>query len=504
MVAASDWAIEETASADLGDERLDARFAQIVASVGNRPNLSIPASCGGRAEMAATYRFTDNPKVTFKKILAPHAKSTLRRAAEQAVVLFVQDTTEIDLTRPKQQVAGAGGLDGSLRRGLFAHVVHAFTPEGTPLGTTSAQIINRPEKPKNKGKTKAEKEKERTATPIENKESMRWLTGQRSVLQAAAELPDTQCISIADSEADIYELLAEPRTIDDGRAIDFIYRACHDRALAVEGQEDSEDETARDKKARDEAVSPGHVREALMAAPVLYTLDLQVRARVAKTGLEKSKRHQSRDARLAKMEVRAAPVQLRPPRRSGKKLPPVTVNAIMVREIDTPAGEVPVEWILLTTLPIDTLEQVKLVVGYYCTRWNIEVFFRTLKSGCRIEERRFEHIDRVERSLGLYLIAAWRTLFVTRLGRECPDMNCEAVFEPSEWKSVWMATQRKSPPKKPPALQEIVVLIAQLGGYVLRKNSDPGTQTVWIGMQRMYDLAMAWDAFGPDAKVERS
>ena len=497
----SDWAGEESASADFGDERLDARFSQIMSSLGNRPNLSIPAGCSGRAEMAATYRFTDNPKVTLEKILAPHAQCTMQRAAEHKIALFVQDTTEIDLTRPQQQVVGAGGLDGSGRRGLFAHVVHAFTPGGTPLGTLSAQIINRPEEPKNKGKSKGEKEKQRMGTPIKQKESMRWLDGLRSVRQVAEVLPSTRCVCVADSEADIYELLVEPRETADGRCIDFIFRACHNRALEMD-----DDETARDdvETKHEKTAAPRYLREAVMATPVLYKLDLQIRGRVAKTGLETCARHKARDSRQAKLEVRAAPVRLRSPKRPGGTLPAVMVNAVIIREINTPLGEEPIEWILLTTLPIDTLEQVKTVVEYYCTRWNIEIFFKTLKSGCRIEARRFEHIDRIERALGLYLIAAWRTLFVTRMGRECPEMSCEAIFEPSEWKAVYTATQRKRPPKKPPQLREIVTMIAQLGGYVLRKDSDPGTQTVWIGMQRMYDLAMAWDAFGPEAKIKRS
>jgi hypothetical protein len=495
----SDWAREETASAGFGDERLNKRYALIVSSIGNRPNLSIPAGCNGRAEMEATYRFTDNELVTFEKILAPHSQCTLRRAAEYKVALFVQDTTEIDLTRPEQQVVGAGGLDGSSRRGLFAHLVHAFSAEGTPLGTSSAQIINRTgctEEQKSKRKrTKVEKEKQRTQKPIEQKESMRWLDGLRNVRGAAGQLPDTQCICIADSEADIYELLAEPREIADGRAIHFLFRACRDRALEMESD---------DEMPGPEAPGPRYLREAVMAGPVLYALQLLIRGRTAKTGLETKGRRQARDSRQAKLEVRAAPVRLRPPPRTGRKLPSVTVNAVIVREIDTPPGEEPVEWVLLTTLPIDTIEQIKRVVEYYCTRWHIEIFFRTLKSGCRIEERRFEHVDRIERALGLYLIAAWRTLFVTWMGRECPDMDCQAIFEPSEWKAVWAATQRKPPPKRPPALQEIVTLIAQLGGYVPRKNSEPGTQTVWIGLQRMYDLALAWDAFGPEAKMKRS
>src|SRR5258706_2126830 len=163
----SDWAREESAAADFGDKRLNERYARIMSSIGNRPNLSIPAGCSGRAEMEATYRFTDNEQVTFQKILASHRQCTLQRAAEHKVALFVQDTTEVDLTRPQQQVIGAGGLDGSSRRGLFAHVVHAFSTDGTPLGTLSAQIINRPKEPKNKGKTKAEQKRQLVQTPIE-------------------------------------------------------------------------------------------------------------------------------------------------------------------------------------------------------------------------------------------------------------------------------------------------------------------------------------------------
>ena len=416
---------------------------------------------------------------------------------------------------PQQQFEGAGGLDGSRRRGVFAHVVHVFSGDGTPLGTSSAQIINREgctEKEKGgRRKTKAEKEKERTQKPIEQKESMRWLDGLRSVREAAGQLPQTQCVCIGDSEADIYELLAEPREAANGRAVDFIFRACRDRALETGSDDETPDSQTPDSEAPaagipdTDAPESRHLREAVMATAVLYTVQLLIRGRTAKTGVKEARgRRQAREGRQATLEVRAASVRLRPSYRPDRTLPAVTVNVVLVREINTPAGEVPVEWILLTTLPIDTLGQVRAVVEYYCTRWNIEILFRTLKSGCRIEERRFEHVDRIERALGLYLIAAWRTMFVTWMGRECPDMDCEAIFEPSEWKAVWTATTRKRPPKKHPKLQEIVTLIARLGGYVVRKNSEPGTQTVWIGMQRMYNLAMAWDAFGPESKIKRS
>ena len=139
---------------------------------------------------------------------------------------------------------------------------------------------------------------------------------------------------------------------------------------------------------------------------------------------------------------------------------------------------------------------------FYQARWGVEVFFRVLKSGCRVEERRFEHIDRFLSCLAVYLIVAWRTLYVCRLGRGCPDISCDAVFEPAEWKSVWTVVHQTTPPGQPPLLGEIVQLVAQLGGYVKRKRSDPpGPQTTWIGLQRMHDFALSWKLFGPGTRA---
>jgi hypothetical protein len=470
------WAQEEMATVDLGDERLDARAALVLSALGQRPNLSIPAACGGRAEMTAAYRFFDNDQVTFDRVLQPHAACTRQRMAAQAVVLLVQDTTEVDLTRPEQEVEGAGDLD-SARRGLLLHPLHAFTPEGTPLGTVAAEVLNRTEGVSDAAP--AEKHRARHRAPIEDKESLRWLTGLRRAREVAGQVAGVRCVYVADSEADIYELFAEPRGEP---AVDWLIRACQDRAL-------------------DQA--PGqHLLDQVLAEPVRYRLELQVRRRQAKTAAEDRRRRRDRAARPAEVEVRAATLTLRPPPRPDRVLPPVTVNVVLVREAHPPAGEPPVEWLLLTTLPIDTPEQVRTVVAYYCVRWGIEILFRVLKSGCRVERRRFEHIDRVLPCLALYLIVAWRTLLVCRLGQECPDLDCAAVFEPSEWKAVWVAVHRQKPPRKPPGLSEMVHLIARLGGYVERPHSEPGPQTVWVGLQRMYDLAWAWDSFGPGTNIQ--
>jgi transposase-like protein/transposase Tn5 family protein/DDE family transposase len=469
------WAEDEVAGVDLGDTRLDDRLVKLLSALGSRPNLSIPAACCGRAEIKAAYRFFDNDKSTFEKVIEPHVARTKIRMAEQEVALLVQDTTELDLTRPEQEVKGTGELDGA-RRGVLLHEMQAFTPEGIPLGTAWAEVLNRTEGVSHA--SPAEKGRARKHTPIEEKESMRWLTGVREARKIAQELPDVRCVCIADSEADIYEVFAEPRGEP---PVHWLIRACQDRAL--------------------DGGAAQLLRDEVLATRSRYKVKLLIRGRQAKTAVEDRARRQNRETRKATVEVRAARVTLRPPYRPDRKLPPVTVNVVLVREPNPPPGETPVEWILVTTLPIDTLEQVRTIVEYYCARWCIEILFRTLKSGCRIEQRRFEHIERLLPCLGVYLIVAWRTLFVCRMGRSCPDLECEAIFEPSEWKAVWMAVKRTPPPKQVPKLSEIVHLVATLGGYIERPKSEPGTQTLWIGLQRMYDLALAWDTFGPEARA---
>ncbi len=476
------WVLDEMKTADLKDQRLNHRLSEVLSQLGGHPTASIPAACGGHAEMTAAYRLFDNDKATFEAIVQPHIEATRQRIASHRVVLVVQDTSEIDVTRPEQQVAGTGPLDGGARRGTFLHPLHAFTPDGTPLGTLHASTWVRDEAG---GGCASMSRAQRAAIPIEEKESHRWVETFRQASEEAQRCPSTQLVCLADSEADIYELLVEART--EPRRLDWIIRACQNRALL----RDNDQETAEP-----------YVREQVRAQPVLFTHAIQVRGRRAKVSCETRGRRQPRQSRQAEMEVRAACVTLRSPWRADRELPAVTVNVVLVSEVDPPGDDVPVEWLLLTSLPVDDIEQVRQVIQYYCVRWMIEVFFRVLKSGCRVEDRRFEHLDRLLSCLAVYLIVAWRTLYVCRLGRGCPNISCESVFEPAEWKSVWMVVQRGPLPSEPPRLGEMVRLVAQLGGYVKRKqNNPPGPQTTWVGLQRMHDFALSWIRFGPETRA---
>jgi hypothetical protein len=465
------WIESETKGVDLGDVRLDARYQVLLEQLSDKPSLSIPAACGGEAETVAAYRFFDNEKTEPAKVLAPHRAATLERIRAEAVVIAAQDTTEIDLTRAKEKIGGP--LNDANRWGLYLHPVLLMTPQRVPLGVVHADMWSRD--PKAFEKTSQERRKERLAKPFEQKESYRWLEGYEAACQIAAEAPSTRVVCVSDSEGDIYEcFLAGVR--DDAKRAEWIVRAGQaDRTLAEEEQ---------------------NLRQLLLCQAPLGKITVQVSRREASTG-DGRKRRLPRESREAVVTVRAVRTRLHGPRRPDGRLAPVEVNAILVHEETPPEGEEPIEWLLVTSLPQATYAEACTVIGYYCCRWEIEVFFRVLKSGCKIEELQFEREDRLQVCLAMYLIVAWRVLHVLKLGRECPHMSCDVIFSEAEWKSVYVIALQKPAPTKPPTLSVILPLIAGLGGYLGRKHDGPpGPKTTWIGLQRMRDFAIAWIAFG--------
>ena len=468
---------DEIAGVSLGDERLNRRLGRIAKRFDSQPNLSIPAATSGRAEMEATYRFFANENVTPDRILETHYAKTIERAAQEKKVLLIQDTTELNLTRPNEQVHGAGPMSSVSQFGAFVHPLMAFSTLGIPLGIVWHKSWARTEIKTDL--TPEQKRQINKARPIEDKESYRWLEGQQAALNVARQCPNTCCVLVADSEADIYELFCQSRDTGHDQPLELLIRACQERATTTKGDS---------------------ILDQVRTTPCRYTATISVSSRKAKTGVETRKRQMDRPARVAEIEVRACRVVLRAPYRPDRKLPDIEVNVVLVEETSPPEGQIPIQWILITTLPIEMDEQVREVVENYCERWGIEVYFKTLKSGCRIEERQFEFLGRELNCVAVYMLVAWRVLLFSRLGRECPDLNCEVVYEPSEWKSVYLIVKKKDPPATPPTLNEMNRLVASLGGYVSRKNTRPGTQTLWIGIQRMHDMANCYDSFGPNSR----
>jgi hypothetical protein len=464
------WIEAETAEADFGDERLNHRYELLLDRLSDKPTLSIPAACRGWAETTAAYRFFDSDKTDAVKVLKPHQDATVARIRAHQVVIVAQDTTEIELTRKQERVGGP--LNEEWRWGLYVHPLLAMTPQRVPLGVVTAKIWSRD--PDEFAKSQAEKRRARKSKPIEEKESVRWLEGYQSACALAAQTPATTIIAVSDSEGDIYECLQAGNT---GKAA-YIVRGCQDRALLEEEHP--------------------LLLQTLACKAALGKMRIRVSKREASTGDETKKRRQARAGRMARVTVRAAKVLLRGPARPGLKLPDIYVHAILVKEENPPRDEEPVEWLLLTSLPIDTFADVTTVLDYYCCRWEIEIYFRTLKSGCKVEELQFERQDRFEVCLAMYMIVAWRVLHVLMLSRARPRLRCDAVLSEAEWKSVYVLVTDEEAPAQPPLLSAMVTMIAELGGYLNRKHDGPpGPQTTWIGLQRMRDFAIAWSAFGP-------
>ena len=201
---------------------------------------------------------------------------------------------------------------------------------------------------------------------------------------------------------------------------------------------------------------------------------------------------QYRKSRKVKQSIKSKTITFR-----GSKNRKIRINAVMAIEENPPEGEKALMWIFLTTLPVENFNEAIKVIEYYLCRWEIEIFNKILKSGCKIEEKQLKTADRLQSLIALFLILAWRVQYLMMIGRTCPEMSSGVVFEESEWKAVYKITNRdQQVPDVPPPLKDIIRMIAFLGGYIGRKNDPPpGPTIMWKGLTRMSDFSMAWEAF---------
>ena len=445
------WAQEELGGADFGDKRLTKRFIQITSDISAQPEASVPQACGSEAATKATYRFLDNENVTPEAIRASHREKTVERVKEYKTVLAVQDTTSLNYTAHKA-TSGLGPIDGNGSNGLHMHSVLAVSSDGIPLGLVHQQVWARD--PKEKGK----KEK-RKKLPIEEKESYRWLQSLEATKQAMAE--DAHIITVTDREGDIFELFALERPCN----MDLLIRAVQDRRVKVDDSEIGK---------------LWNSIESVPAANQTMTIHLEHRP--------------GKPARDVTLHLRWKTLSILPPANKSKKYASVSFTAILVTEADPPAGEEPLEWLLLTTFPVESFQQAAQCVLWYRFRWLIERYHFVLKSGCHLEKLQLETAERLERAFALYCIVAWRLLHLTYLARVTPDASCEVVFQTHEWQALHAFTyQTNVLLATPPSLHEATRLVAKLGGFLARKSDgEPGVQTIWRGLRRLDDLASMW------------
>jgi hypothetical protein len=429
----------------LYDNRLKQRLYKIAQDFYGQPQAGIPEACGCKARTMGAYRLFHNPKVTMDVVLKAHKEATLERIKAERIVLAPQDTTTLNYsTHPMTEGLGPIRNTDDTFMGLLLHDTLAFTEEGTPLGILDAQCWARD--PQDRGKRYR-----RHDLPIEQKESMKWLRSFRKVAELQKLCPDTLMVSIGDRESDLYELFVE--AVQDPRGPGLLVRA---------------------EKSRNRKVEEQFLWEFMGHQDVAGSLKIHV------------PRRGSRKARDAWVDLRFAEVELKAPSRSGS-VPAVRVWAVYILEQASDEVDSPIEWMLLTTVEVKTFEDAQKRVEWYSGRWGIEVYHRTLKSGCRIKDRQLGTADRLETCLGIDMVVAWRIYHLTMLGRETPELPCTVFFKDIEWKALCCYVN-KTPvtPKKPPSLREAMFMVGAIGGHLGRKSDGfPGTQTLWRGLQRL-------------------
>lgn len=457
-----DWAHAEFGAAELGDARRSARLVELVRELAEHPEASLPQALQKRGALKAAYRFFSNADVAHEQILASHVVSSLERMRGQEVILAVQDTTFIDYSG-HPDTEGLGPLHTKGGWGMLCHGTLAFTPERLPLGVLGLRMWARdPQKPKQRTT--------RRSRSIEEKESYKWIDSVQAVAALKSELPGTRLVSVADRESDVYEFFTAAKNL----GVDLVVRAAWDRNCQA---------------------PHAHLHAALAAAPVLAHKTLALAA----SG--------KRKARVARLAVRACPVTLLAPLNgSACGLPPMPLWGIRADEINTPAKAEPLQWMLLTSVPVTSAAEALQRLDWYSARWAIELWHKVLKSGCRIEARQLESFGRLQRLLTLYAVIAWRILYATILARLVPNMSCTAILNEDEWQTLYCRIYHTpTPPATAPPLKQAIRWIAQLGGFIGRaSDGEPGTQTLWKGFQRLIPMTEMYRIMKPQQSSSSS
>jgi len=444
------WIEVETSAVDLGDERLRRRLRLILGRFGTQPERSVPLACPGDAEMHGAYRFFRHQAVTPERVLGGHQAATLARMAPLARVLCVGDSTFLNY--PGQRATtGLGPHSSDLEHGFLLHPLVAFSPEGICLGTLHWQSWAR--------HPALGQRQTRQLRPIEHKESRCWGHGLRVLDRWREALPRTELLYIADRESDIYELLAQARS----PGVDLLIRAVRNRKT-----------------------TEGSKLWATAASWPLTAAGRQTLEVAARPG---------RPARSAQVELRWGEVELTPPARPDRHLPTVRLRVVWVREPSAPDGAEPLEWMLLTSLPVNEAAIAWQIVGYYRQRWQIERFFYVLKQGCRVEALQLQTRARLEAAVAVYLIVAYRILHLQGRAQSEPTAPARTAFSSEECQTLG---QLHLPQLEPDALclREATRRLARLGGYTARaSDGPPGPKTLWLGWQRLSDFIAARKLF---------
>jgi hypothetical protein len=446
----ADWAEEEMAGVDLGDQRLNARAVRMLSQRWARPAQSFYRSFDDAAQAKGAYKMIENARyeISLASLLAPHQLQTARRMAAEKAVLLAQDTTGLSYNT-LEETTGLGPIGERGSRGLFLHSLQAFRLDGIPLGTLWAEVWARlPESDTAR----------RNEQSCDEKESGRWIRALQGASRQARRMPQTVVLVCGDRESDIYELYDQKQGAPAN--LHLLVRGQHDRCLSGKRR----------------------LLESLAELPVGGTMEVKVPRRA------------KQPARRAKLELRWQAVELQPPAVALKKSwPTLKVYAVWAKEVGAPPGVEAIDWLLLTTWPVATLKMARRMVGWYALRWGIEGGHRVLKVVCKVERRQMKSAQALERALALDMIIASRVWLLTRLGKEHPGLPAERFYSPEELE---VLSAKKTETGRYPETAKLTVLqanilTAMLAGFWGRKgDGHPGAQILSEGLRLLE--AIVW------------
>lgn len=442
----------EFADAQLGDARRTDRLQRIARAAAQRPGYGFPKMVKSDVELEGVYRFLSNEAVESGDVLKPHVAATMKRARQAPTCLIVHDTTEFDF---KGDTREGLGFTNSKNPGFYAHFALAVLPGEArlPLGVCGLEHFVRT---KRKGKTRKPHSYYTAQDP--KRESLRWF---RMLDTVEDERDGFECIHIMDREGDIFDLMAAAVE----RKARFIIRGDKERALAD---------------------GAGYLQDVLQRLEPRAYRKAEVSARFA------TKRHHSipgrrkvtRKARTAKLSIGSGTVDLRRPKTGHATAKSLKVNVVYVWEKAPPRGEDPIDWLLVTTEPVETKKQLLAVVDNYRSRWVVEDFFKVLKTGCAFEKRQLESYHALTNALAVFAVIAWRLLLIRALARQDPNSRATSAFSEAQ---LAILQHHLNLSKPLVTTNDALLALARLGGHI-RNNGDPGWLTLGRGFEELLVL----------------
>ena len=459
------WIDEELAGCKFADVRLDKRFRTLVERLSEGVGETIPMACQDWANTKAAYRFLSNPRVGEEDILAGHFQSTRDRfRSAHGLVLVLHDTTEFSFRRENPEPIGKIGIVGGRRDrtgqaefyttcGILMHSSLVVTTDGLPLGISAIKFWSRKEF---KGTNALKKKINSTRVPIEEKESVRWID---NIKQTTALLADPQrCIHIGDRESDIYELFCTAH--DDNTH--FLVRTCVDR-LAEDRQH--------------------------TISQQMETVDVKANHRI--TVLDKKGKPAE-----AILEIRYRRIRVLPPIGKQRRYPELELTVIYAQERETPSGRDPIDWKLITDLPVSTPLEAIEKLEWYASRWKIEIFHKIVKSGCKAEESKLRTADRLVNLIAVFCILSWRIFWMTMLNRSTSAAPTSIAFTDTECQLLdHLVPDPANTRSAKKSLSSYIIKVARLGGYLARASDPPpGNIVMWRGLSRLTDIVLGFEA----------